>query len=458
MHRFRVVFGLCALAASAGCTLYHAQPLEDRELQAVLAPPDRAALERAAPLLMHPRLPPMALALDQPLTPDELAVVSVLANPDLRALRLQQGVADAQVFASGLLPDPQLGLGRDRVASAPDATYSAAWAGSLALDVLGPLVTRGAERAAAQAHASSVRLDIAWAEWTTAGQARLLAVRLHYQRLAAGLARSAAATADRALARSLAAGERRDLKADEIELRRIAATDAAARSLAAERDADATRLELNRMLGFPPLAPLVLAPPPALNAWHGADAAALFTVARIARLDLKALAADYDSQQAVVRRAVLGQYPRVALTLNRARDTSRVYTSGQAVGLDLPLWNRNRGVLRIADADRARLRAEYAARLHQARADIAALVAALELDERARAAREAQASELERIAVAYEAAASRGDVTQAVADAARAAALDSALALLAVQQACAEERIGLALAVGQPLTDLELAP
>lgn len=69
-----------------------------------------------------------------------------------------------------------------------------------------------------------------------------------------------------------------------------------------------------------------------------------------------------------------------------------------------------------------------------------------------------QAPELERIAGAYEAAAARGDTTLPVAEAARAAALDRALALLAVQQMCAEERIGLALAIGQPLTDAEFAP
>jgi len=458
MQPFRLVVWLCALQAVAACTIYHAQPLEDRQLDAVLAPPDPAALERAAPLLSHPQLRPLTLALDQPLTPDEVAVVSVLANPDLRALRTQQRVADAQVFSSGLLPDPQLGLGRDRVASAPDASYSAAWAGSLGLDVLGPLLVRGADREVAERHAASVRYDIAWAEWLTAGQARLYAVRLDYQQRAAQLAADAATLAERALVRSLAAGERRDLRADEIETRRIAAADATARSLAAARDADATRLELNRLLGFPPQARLSLAPAAPLGPWPGADAAALFTAARVARLDLKALAADYDSQQAVVRRAVLGQYPRVAVTLNRARDTSRVFTSGQAVSLDLPLWNRNRGAVRVADADRGRLRAEFAARLHQARADIAALLAALELDERTRTALEAQAPALERIATAYEAAAQRGDATRPVAEAARAAALDRALALLAAQQACAEERIGLALAVGQPLADTELAP
>ena len=447
-----------ALAGLPACTIYHAAPLAGREVEAVLAAPDRAELEHAAPLLQHPQLRPLRLDLGAPLSPDEVAVISVLANPDLRALREQQHVAEAQVFASGLLPDPQLGFGRDRITGAPDASYSASWAASLALDVLGPLVTRGVELQAARAHAGSVRLDIAWAEWATAGQARLLAVRLYYQERAAVIAEAAAVVAQRALSRSLTAAGRRELKADEIEIRRVAAAESAARALAARRDAGATHLELNRMLGFPPDAALALAPPSPLASWPGADAAALFTAARLSRLDLKALAAEYDNQEAVLHRAVLAQYPRLTLTLNRARDTSRVHTSGEAVNLDLPLWNRARGSIRVASADRSRLRAEYAARLHQTRADIAVLVAALARDEQARQALAVQAPDLERIAAAYETAAKRGDVTAPAAEAARAAATDRSLALLAVEQACAEERIALALAAGQTPSDPEPGP
>ena len=445
-------------AALAACTIYHREPLDDAGVEAVLAPPDPAAIERGARLLGHPQLKPVPVDLAQPLTVDAVGIVSVLANPDLRALREQQQVAAAQVFAAGLLPDPQFSIGRDWVLSAPDSTYSAAFASSLALDLLGPLATRSVELHAARAGAESLRLDIAWAEWATAGQARLLAVRLHYQERAAALAKAAAETTERALARALTAAARRDLKADEIEIRRIAAADARARALVTERDAGTTRLEVNRMLGFPPAARLELAPPPPLGDWRTPDPEALFAAARSERLDLRALAAGYDKQEAVLHRAVLGQYPRIVLTLNRARDTSRVNTFGPAVSLDLPLWNRNRGAIRVAAADRRRLRVEYAARLHQTRADIALLVAALDRDERTRMALAAQAPDLERIARAYEDAARRTDVTAPAAEAARLAATDRSLALLAAEQACAEERIGLVLAVGRPLTDSELPP
>jgi outer membrane protein TolC len=159
-----------------------------------------------------------------------------------------------------------------------------------------------------------------------------------------------------------------------------------------------------------------------------------------------------------LHRAVLGQYPKLGITINRASDTSNVHTLGPAVNLDLPLWNRNRGTIASAKADRARLRAEFAARLHQTRADIATLVSSLDRDEQAREALAQQMPEIERIASAFEDASKRGDVTQPTAEAARSTALDKRIALLALEQSCAEERIALALAIGSPVSDFLEGP
>jgi outer membrane protein TolC len=440
------------------CASYAPRPLEGADVDAVLASPDRAALVRQAALLSHPSLAPVTLDFTKPLTADELAVIAVLANPDLRALRSQQQVADAQVFASGLLPDPQLGLGVDQVLSPRGQGLVPAFAGSLTLDLLGALVTRGVERQIARSAAGQVRLDIAWQEWLTAGQARLLAVRLPRQRMAARIARQAADVAEAAQQRTLAAAARGDLKGDEVEARRIAASDGSTRALAAERDAEATALELNRIVGLVPGEVLDVADAPPLGEWRAPDPEALFVAARGARLDLQAFASGYDSQQAAVHRAVLGQYPRLSLTLNRARDTSGVQTFGPAVALDLPIWNRNRGAIAVAEAARTALRSEFAARLHQARADIADLVATLDRTEQARVAVAAQLPGIERIADGFDAAARRGDVSVSLAESARASAVDKRLAFLSLDQACAEERVALALAVGLPFTDSVTAP
>lgn len=445
---------VCTAWVLTSCASYHPQPLSGPDVEAQLQSLDRAELSRGTSQLKHPLLKPIELDFTQPLTADELAAIAVIANPDLRALRAKQGVADAQVFESGLLPDPQLSVGFDKVLSPADPSQTTAYAGSLSLDILGALVTRHADRRIKQTAAAQVRHDIAWAEWSTAGQARILARRWFYQAQALTLTREAWTSAENALQRALTAAQARDIKGDELETRRIAAADAREKARAAEHDAEATRLDLNQLLGFKPQESLSLASPPELREWRGLDAQALFATARRERLDLKALEQGYESQEATLYRAVLGQYPRFGITLNRARDTSDVHTFGPAVNFDLPLWNRNRGAIATAKADRAQLRAEFIARLHQTRAEIASLVAALDRDERARIALRAQLPDIERTASVFAAAAARHDVTQTDAEAARAAAIDKQLALLSLEQSCAEQRIALALATGAPLSDL----
>jgi|KBSSwiStaDraftv2_1062776.scaffolds.fasta_scaffold00306_16 signal transduction histidine kinase/outer membrane protein TolC len=444
--------------ASGGCAIYHKQPLAAPDVEGILQSPDRTELSQKGTRLQHPLLKPIKLDFNAPLTGAEIQVIAVLANPDLRALRAQEGVADAQVFSAGLLPDPQVSLGWDKLLTPRNQGYTNQYAGSVSLDLLGALAGMPTEKQAAKAAARQLRDEIAWQEWATAGQAQLLALRLGYQARAKELAHRAADQADRALKRALTLAGTHDVAADEIELRRIAAVDARDKALTADRDADTTRLDLNQTLGLRPDEQLSLAPANPLPAWQHPAAEELFTNARSRRLDLTALAEGYNSQEASVHRAILGQYPRLGITINRASDTSNVHTLGPAVNFDLPLWNRNRGAIAVARADRTRLRAEYAARLHQTRAEIAALVASLDRDERARATLAVELPEIERVATAFEAAAQRHDVTAATAESARSAALDKEMALLALEQSCAEERVGLALAIGSPVSDFLESP
>jgi cobalt-zinc-cadmium efflux system outer membrane protein len=436
-----------ALMLLNGCASYAPLPLSGDDVDAALRSPDRSALQRAAAELKNPRLAPISLDFSKPLTADELAVIAVLASPDLKALRAQQGVAQAQVFSAGLLPDPQLSLGLDHPITPPG--LSNAYALALALDI-GALFVRGKAIDAATAAAQQVRLDVAWQEWMAAGQARLLAARIAGLQQTVKFTEDSRRIADQALARTLAAAERRDLKADELELRRVAAADADGRARVAIRDLAAARQDLNRLLGLSPQEQLDLAQPSS-SPETALDAAALFERARQQRLDLQAFASGYQSQEIAVRRAVLGQYPRLTLTLNRARDTSEVHTFGPAIAFDLPLWNRNRGAIRVAEADRERLHTEYEARLHNTRADIAALVDAITRAESQLGQLTAQLPALREIAANFDTAAHRGDVTAAVADAARASLLDKEITRAGLEQSIAEQRAALELSVGAPL-------
>ena len=163
-HGIRSALALAVLLA--GCATYRPEPLSDNP--ALLSPPVLAAVARDAAAIERPFLRPAAIDAE-PLDPNAVATLTVLLNPDLRALRERAGVADAQAFAAGLLPDPSFSLGADQVLSGPDTLLGLA--ASLGLN-LAALRTRGVAREQADAEARRVRLDLAWAEWQTSGQAR----------------------------------------------------------------------------------------------------------------------------------------------------------------------------------------------------------------------------------------------------------------------------------------------
>jgi cobalt-zinc-cadmium efflux system outer membrane protein len=444
--KHRAVLALALLAASlAGCAVYRSAPL-DAETAPMLAQPDLNAAADAAARLQHPRLAPMRIDLSQPLTPDALGLIAVVENPDLKAARAKAGVAKAQVFAAGLLPDPVLTLGGDHILSGPDHTDPRL--ASIALD-LNALRERGVTLAVARGARDQARLDMAWQEWQTAGQARLLAARIGGLEAIAAINAESHARADNLLTKVLTAAARGDIKADEVEARRLAAADAADKARQAQRDLGAARLDLNRLLGLQPDTALRIAAVPPAAVGEGAEA--LFQRAESQRLDLQALRAGYASQEAGVRKAVMDQFPNLQLTITRQRDTTSNQLIGPSVNFSLPLWNRNQGGIAVARATREQLRAEYAARVFATRADIAALVDGLDIERRQRAEIAAQVGPLSAIVAATDAAARHGDIAQAAADAARQSLADKQLALTALDQAMAEQTTALELAVGAPL-------
>ena len=284
------------------------------------------------------------------MTDDELAVISVLINPDLKALRTRQGVAEAQVFSAGLLPDPQISLALDFPSNSDNGLVTAY---NLGLNwALTTLVTRPVEKHIASAKAQQVRYDIAWQEWMLSNQARLLARRISYLQRQLLLVQEASNTAERLFTCTKQNVEAGDVKIDELSLRNVAFLDAQDRYLSLARDVEKTRWELNQTLGLGPDEQLVSAAVVNDTTIETTDAAVLFANARLQRLDPLALKAGYESQEATLHRAVLGQYPGFSLGLSTARDTSNVHTQGISVGLDIPIFNRNRGNIAVANSTR----------------------------------------------------------------------------------------------------------
>lgn len=440
---------VAALALLAGCASYHPRPLSEVRAPQALSPLEKEGLVKDAATLSHPRLPPVKVDFSKPLTGRELGVVAVLVNPDLKALRAQEQVAVAQVFAAGLLPDPELAASLAFPTSKEPGLVNGYSIGVNWL--IAALVTRPKDVQIAQAAAAQLHWDVAWTEWLVANQARLLAQRIMYLVQRQAVAEQAARSEKQVLDTLRQRVAEHAVTEEALGLHLSGYMKAQGLAFALSREAESARQELNRVLGIPPDERLPLATAPAARPPRE-DSKDLFTQAERERLDLIALRAGYASQEARVYRAVLGQYPRVTLGLVTARDPEAVRTRGVSVSLDVPLLNRNRGAIAVTDATREQLYQEYISRLHQTRADIAALVAELTLIEQERSALDAQLPALIQSERRLAAGLARGYVSVLSYVTVRTAVLDQQLQSLSLAQAAAEREVALDIAVGTPWT------
>lgn len=440
MKRVSIIGGALLMAS---CAQYRPLPLEPAP--AMLAPPVASVLEKQANEIDRPWLRPVSLDLAAPLTQDAIATLAVLDNPDLKAQRVRAGIADAQVFAAGLLPDPSISLGASKVITGPDPF--ADLASAVGLDI-NALRTHGVTREQAIDHARQVRLDLAWAEWQTAEQARIQAVRIAGLQKIVDLAQASRDTAESLLQRTERAAGRGDVSGGRLQSARLAAANAADTLRNAQSGLAAARSELDKLLGLPPGTELQLAampvpaPPPSVDR--------LFALARNERTDLKALQAGYGAQEAAVHKAVLDQFPSLNLTINTNRDSAGNFLFGPAVDFTLPLWNRNRGGIAVERATRAGLKAEYEARLFQTRADIGAAVAGLTVARKQLADAQRGLPEIRHYAEAAQDAAKRGDLSRETEESAQQTLRDRQIAIARSEEDIREQTIALELLTGAP--------
>lgn len=363
----RVVWMVAAMAVSS-CATYRSAPLGAGE-------GTRSVAGLVAPITGLPWLPAHRFDPSDGMDVTELATLAVANSPDLRGKRDALGVARAQAFAAGLLPDPQLSVGEDFPRSS-GAGLGTAFSLGLSAD-FGALLTRSSRVAAARAQAQQVNLDLLWAEWQTVAQARLLfdqvtSLRAKQVRLHAEC--DALAPVAATVQAALRAG---NLTHDAASSGLNALADARKR-LADNRVAlHQAEADMRGLLGLAPEVPLTL-----VGAVYRVDPSSAAIQQALQQLprrrpDLLALQAGYASQEASLREAIRGQFPAITLGVNTARDTSAIYTSGFSLGISLPLFNRNRGNIAVASATRQQLRDDYQARVLAARIDIHRLQADL---------------------------------------------------------------------------------
>lgn len=360
---------LFALAV-CGCAHYRPEPLPT-------APDLQTTPELTVPARQFwlPGLAPHSVPA-QGLDETTVVMLAVFNNPDLKAARLQAGVASAQMLEAGLLPDPQV--------DANFATSALNYGGVLGVsEQIQALITRGAAKDAAKDAARQVNLEILWQEWQVAEKARELFIQMRADQQLHSIFVSTQSLLEDRYQRDQAAMQRGDETAGVVaaDLNAVADADTNLRQL--ETEVNTNRHSLNALLGLRPETELHLIGSVAAPAITKQDFERAAASLPQHRADLLALQAGYQSQEETLRRAVLAQFPGLSAGVEMERDpVEGVNAIGPQVSMTLPLFNRNRGQIAIQKATRELLRQTYQARLDTARSQADEVWNATEIMER----------------------------------------------------------------------------
>jgi len=297
------------------------------------------------------------------LSEDEIVQLSVLNNPNLKAVQSQIGDAKAQLKQAGLLVDPQLNLSADLPRNKSSNLVTAYGLG-LGFD-LQSLITRSSSENAATAAAKSTYLQVLWQEWQVVQQARILYRRTLLQQQQMNLAQAQFALTQENYHVQEDALRQNNGTLDASGLAKISMMDAQAAWLETQRQHNTTLHGLSLLIGLQTDGDIVFESP-------DSDAESLIPLpitepvlqkglANISktRPDLLALQEGYKAQESRVRAEVLAQFPSFSIGANSLRDSGGAWTLGPFINMNLPILNGNRGNISIARATRERLKAEY---------------------------------------------------------------------------------------------------
>ncbi|MEO6787778.1 MAG: TolC family protein, partial [Chthoniobacteraceae bacterium] len=176
------------------------------------------------------------------------------------------------------------------------------------------------------------------------------------------------------------------------------------------------------------------------------------------RLDLLALREASASQDATVRAAVLAQFPKITLGFARMNDTSNVHTTGLAITMDFPIFDRNQGVVAAERATRQRLLDEYNNRLFEARSDIATALSDIASLNRQIAAADEALPLLDRLVSTAEKAVEEGNADVLGYYAARSNLLQKRIQVLKLKEQLVDSRTALEIASGRYLPGAAVRP
>jgi outer membrane protein TolC len=379
----------------------------------------------------------------------EVSMLAVVNNPDLKTARAAAGIAHAQAFAAGLLPDPQLGLSAD-VPDAGQGVTATAFNFGLTYD-FAALLTLAPRRAAARNEAGKTDLNLLWLEWQVVSQARLLFVRLTQEaQLLDVLDQNRTLFEDR-YRRTETALNRGLLTLDAVTPHLTALQDLRRQINDVERLVSQSRHDLNAVLGLAPEVAVPLVGSSELTELDEASIDMLLPDLPKRRPDLIALQLGYAAQEMRYRAAILAQFPSLAVGFRRASDTTPIYTNGLGVTMSLPIFSRNRGPIAIERATRDLLLTEYQQRLNAANSGIHRILAEQRINRQQLLAVNQGLADLSEAAAKTDAAFQARDIDALVYASLQGALLAKKVERISLEELLLEQRVALQTLVGGQL-------
>lgn len=285
------------------------------------------------------------------LTPDQAEALALCANPHLRTLRAQAGIARAAAGFAGLWEDPNFSLGLSRQTAGGVDPWLIEGGIGFSIPLSGRLEV---QKKLAKHEVDQAQAAVLTAEAELLREVRLTLVARH----AAG--RTAAVWSAHAEQMAILARRAEKIadagEASRIEARALllSAVEAAAESAQAEVEVANAKLRLLELLGLRPEAPLAIVDAPL--AWTvPADAQSRLS----SHPRLSAAKANYAATEAAYELEVCRQYPDLDIGPTAKWEDGQS-SLGLGLGLPIPAWNRNRLAIARAQAarDAARVEAE----------------------------------------------------------------------------------------------------
>jgi cobalt-zinc-cadmium efflux system outer membrane protein len=436
----------CCLLIS--CSAYHSKPLTEQTVQQQQESPSAEQLSILATHINHPYLQLIPFNIKDGLSPDEAAILAVLRNPELRAIRNRHGIAAAQLLQAGLLPNPRVSY--NFAALTGGLTQGKVTGLGLGLDwEVTALITQANKIAAAEAEQQAVDLQVAWQEWQLAQAAKTAVYQLVVYAKQQALLEEINQRLEENRVRMQQAADQGLV----TELDRVAATTAKnavdIRLQAVIQQKNQHQQRLNRALGLKPY--------DAINLQQTIDLTGNLSMPTYdeliknlsdRRLDLMALQQGYQNQEQQLHIAVLQQFPKISIGITQTRNNSNYYTLGAGIAVTLPILDQNQGVIALASATRQQLFDEYSNREFQAKADIAELLVTItSLNKQIKSVNHA-IPDLETLVNAYRVAIEHGQIDVLNYYTAWNNWIEKRVELLALQLQLVEARIALEIATG----------